>query len=558
MNLKHMLIFLLVMTVLAWSGSNTHVTQSNAWQFAVFFNALQAGDTLTIDPGHYPSLSSVNTRADGTADHRIVLRAAQKNTVFIANGSVEWAVVTNSYWTFENLDFFDTLGGIHNFHIKPGGNYIIIRNCHFSSLQEAPVKMSSGGTSSGPYSDYLIFENNESERVEGPFDSENLNGANLNGGWYHVIRGNYFHDISKTDASQWWNFNGAYGAFVKAGSRYCIMENNLVKNINGFGLSFGGGLTGQQYFNARSPYPIETKDCIMRNNVIVGPPGRDGGNRAIKIVYANDNYIYNNTVINAQPITVAGNNSLGVWTGVGNVLKNNLTVNMFYADSLWDVITGGIYSSTPGLAVDGIMFIFSGKYPFESIFDNQVYTQNTCTHNFRLDVADLHDIFWDPDSDDYRLKPTASHIMGHGAYLDTMAPYDFLGNPRPNPPSYGAYEGYDAIDNYVTPIANGASRELRQRTHLKVMAAKVSPNPSTFSANIAYDVLNDMDPVEITLWDVRGHMVYNMYHGAHSTGHFSRTWNCCDHEGKPVAAGTYLVRFRSKMDQFHTKFSVVR
>ncbi|MBL8026221.1 MAG: hypothetical protein JNL74_07410, partial [Fibrobacteres bacterium] len=478
-------------------GANVTITTATVGQWSTAVAALQAGDTLTLAPGNYTNQATPSTDLipkglsnAGTAEKRIVIRAAAKNTVFIrARG--EWISVSKPYYTFENLDI-DGSGGVHAFHIKPGGAYCIIRNCHFSGIANSPIKLS---TEVGKErQDYLVFENNECERSSGPIYSSVLNGFNLNGANFVVVRGNYIHEIAKSYAQPFYEHNDAYGGFMKAGAKYGIIENNIVKYINGMGLSLGGGTTAEQYFS-EGTYPVEAMGCVMRNNVIVGFPNRNFGNRAFTINHGNGNLVYNNTFVNCINPAIFGKTWVlnpitgdSVMTGVGNIVMNNLSVNMFWADSAWATQFG--YSSG-GTLTDGIQFVWSTWSNFNPAFDGIIKARNAVLGNQRIDVANLNDLFFNADSNDFRLKPSGLHYVKAAAKVDSAtvaglaAPlksvsgtktsrdagfidsliskgliaqyFDKAGNVRPAVPAPGAYEAYDEqgrIVNVTTALEN--------------------------------------------------------------------------------------------------------
>ena len=202
-----------------------------------------------------------------------------------------------------------------------------------------------------------------------------------------------------------------------------------------------------------------------------------------------------------------------------------------------------------------------------------------------MEVADVATIFWDTASNDFRLRPEAVDAIGKGLlvsqeniHIDTMLEvvadtmvahnilsetlsepmYDFLGNERPNPPSIGAFEAYDGAENNTTPYVNiEHSKELRSKFAQGTIQALVSPNPSGSVARIDYVLSRNLPHLEITIWDVRGRMVRNLFNGETPKGTYSRFWDGRDHEGNRLPPGSYLLRFRSQLNQFQTKFTIV-
>ncbi|MFH0920413.1 MAG: FlgD immunoglobulin-like domain containing protein [Fibrobacterota bacterium] len=592
--MKKLISFLLLALVTASLAVTINITPQTTSTYNNNLFTPAPGDTVLLAPGLYSAatgsiLGCKYSRAGGTANQRIYIRAAQKGTVTIvpSSGSGEWWHLTHPYFTFENLVIDQSLC-IHSFQITNGAAYTIVRNCHFYNLNETPCKVSLSPTIAGN-ANFLVFENNESERMAGPFNGNNMNGCNIDGSDYHVIRNCYFHDISYKDTATFWNYNGAYGGFIKGGARYCIIENNISKNINGYGLSLGGGTMYLPYM-VPDRKPVETFGCILRNNVIVGNADRKGSNHAITVNYGNDNLVYNNTIINSSPMAVLGNwrsrtnaDLMGndqpdtgvVACGVGNVLMNNLSVNIWNMDSLWYEISGGAFASYEATLVQGIQFIKAfSREPMMYFRDIQWAGFNTVVNNLRLDNVNANDIFVDTANNDYRLKKNAITSRGVAVtaanadvqklgqtfglnHLDSIVAKGYLDNPvdaggtaRGSTPTFGAYEESD-----ISRVENSGTL----RAMIRPIEASVSPNPGGANGvNIEYDVDKDLDHLELTIWDVNGRMVFGVFHGEISKGHHVNHWNGNGNDGSRLPAGPYFLRFRHKTIQFSKTIYLIR
>jgi len=68
-----------------------------------------------------------------------------------------------------------------------------------------------------------------------------------------------------------------------------------------------------------------------------------------------------------------------------------------------------------------------------------------------------------------------------------------------------------------------------------------SPNPTDAVSLVAYE-LAAAGPVTVEVYDVRGHRVRRLWHGAQEPGEHQVTWDGRDDRGLPAASGTYLLR----------------
>jgi hypothetical protein len=86
----------------------------------------------------------------------------------------------------------------------------------------------------------------------------------------------------------------------------------------------------------------------------------------------------------------------------------------------------------------------------------------------------------------------------------------------------------------------------------------VSPNPFHGIVRIGFDVAgtnsNDLQSVEINVYDARGSLVRQLSKGMYTSGHYTVTWNASDH----ISSNMYIVmmkseKFTQKIKIFKTK-----
>jgi outer membrane protein assembly factor BamB len=84
----------------------------------------------------------------------------------------------------------------------------------------------------------------------------------------------------------------------------------------------------------------------------------------------------------------------------------------------------------------------------------------------------------------------------------------------------------------------------------------ISPNPSTGSANIAYEVARDGD-VDISVFDLGGRLVRSLVRAAQTTGPHQIEWDGRNDQGQFVANGVYMIKLRADGDRFEEMQKVV-
>ena len=65
------------------------------------------------------------------------------------------------------------------------------------------------------------------------------------------------------------------------------------------------------------------------------------------------------------------------------------------------------------------------------------------------------------------------------------------------------------------------------------------PNPFNPITTLRYDLPEDAR-VNITIYDMMGRLVTNLFNGSQAAGYRTIQWNATNDEGKPVSAGLYF------------------
>jgi hypothetical protein len=253
-------------------ASGNIVLVASAIEAVRALQAAQPGDLITFTPGTYHfSGESITLARAGTSASRIVVRADQPGTVFVEFAMTEGFVVTEPYWTFENLNIRGVCarhaGCEHAFHVVSRGSHFEARN---NTVTDFNAHFKINGAQ-GRFPDYGVIEGNtlsntgirETDSSVTPID---LVAAS---GWR--ISGNSISDFVKAGSDR-----VSYGAFAKGGGTGNVFEGNLVicehllRHAAGqrVGISLGGGGTGEAY--CRDARCItEQERGVVRSNLIM-------------------------------------------------------------------------------------------------------------------------------------------------------------------------------------------------------------------------------------------------------------------------------------------------
>lgn len=275
----------------------------------------EPGDEIVLAAGTYAVGQNVRCNASGTDAAPIVVRAARFGDAVIEFDAVEGFVVAGAHWQFEDL----VVRGVcaadsdceHAFHVVGPGDDVVIRNNRVVNFN-AHVK-SNGSGDPRVWPDRGLIEANEFYNEAVRATSSPVTPLDLVGGDDWVVRRNFIHDFAKGEGN-----NISYAAFLKGKSRRGVFERNLVacehlhQGHVRLGLSFGGGLTGDQFCEGGDCTP-EHIDGVMQNNIIANCPADVG----IYIAEAENALIQFNTVVNTAGIDLR-------FAATSAVVANNL------------------------------------------------------------------------------------------------------------------------------------------------------------------------------------------------------------------------------------------
>jgi hypothetical protein len=157
-------------------------------------------------------------------------------------------------------------------------------------------------------------------------------------------------------------------------------------------------------------------------------------------------------------------------------------------------------------------------------------------------------LFASPGNDDYRLRPGSPAIDSGFNSAPYLPPYDIDGNNRivnsiidRGPYEYVTGTGIDDTPGITgTPGIKGAF-----------------PNPFNPTVTVAYE--NDFrQEVRITIYDVQGRRVRELYRGVKGPGAHKITWDATDGGGTRVASGLYFVEVQSDVWRDHRKVILLK
>ncbi|PIS29904.1 MAG: hypothetical protein COT43_02865, partial [Candidatus Marinimicrobia bacterium CG08_land_8_20_14_0_20_45_22] len=83
------------------------------------------------------------------------------------------------------------------------------------------------------------------------------------------------------------------------------------------------------------------------------------------------------------------------------------------------------------------------------------------------------------------------------------------------------------------------------------------PNPFNSQTTIRYD-LPTYAPVEMTIYDIRGHKIRTLENGVKPAGYYQAIWNGKDDAGREVASGIYFFQMISETHRKTMKLMLVK
>ena len=78
--------------------------------------------------------------------------------------------------------------------------------------------------------------------------------------------------------------------------------------------------------------------------------------------------------------------------------------------------------------------------------------------------------------------------------------------------------------------------------HFKILNA--FPNPFNPTTTLSYELPEDSF-VDVTVYDMLGNVVSNLFNAKQSSGYKSIQWNATNNQGQPVSAGVYLYKIQA-------------
>ena len=400
---------------------------------------VNAGDTLLLQSQVFSDGTQFLENLNGTVSAPIVIIAEEESQTVFQGGTEAIHLINCSGVEINGLVIEQQTG--NGINIDDGGDYstpskhITIRNCLFRDMaangNNDLLKMS--GVDS-----FLI------EQCQFMNGGDGGSGIDFVGCHWGTIQDCYFDDP------------GVTGIQNKGGTQYIRMQRNVFKNVSQRALNLGGS-TGLEFFRPPLPNTIvdafEAADLEVFSNVFIGcwAPIAYVGSIRVK-VYNNTFYQPENWVIRI----LQENTNDGFLPCSDNEFRNNI---VYLPNDLTEVNTG------PNTAAE--TFVFS---------NNLWYNANNSNWTPNLPVTDMNQIIDDPlfedaNNEDFRIA-SLSPAVGNGLMVDAPTT-DFDQNFFNQPPSIGAFEGGDLVNNLKFEWKND---------HIQI-----SPNPSFNEVKIEWE-----------------------------------------------------------------------
>ncbi len=533
-------------------------------------NTLAPGDTVYVRGGVYNEKVTINI--SGSADNGYITFRNYENEVPILDGT-ELTVPDTSNGMILIVD--------HHYIIIEGFE---IRNYRTSTPNIIPVGIHIRGDAH-----HIKLKNNNIHHIEtnAPVDSE-LMGADAHGiavygssapdSIYNIlIEGNELHDLI-LGSSEGLVLNGNVSLFTVSNNlvydcdnigidfigfedtapdpaydqtRSGVVSGNTVNNIS----SYGNPAYGNEY-SAGGIYVDGGRDIIVERNTIsqsdIGIEiASEHQGRATSYITVRNNFLFNNRMAG---ISLGGydnergstencnilNNSL-YFNGIGedgnqeillqfdtryNIIKNNI----FYASDQ-SILIGNPFTENVGNVVDyNVYFSSLGITDSEWEWKNVIYqgfnTYKSASGN------DSHSLFIAPQFTDLN-EPNlhllvSSPAINAGENLPEVGDYDIDGQPR--------------IQGDIVDIGADEFDETIGISEVEVNVPKVFvlmanyPNPFNYTTTISFQLPKSII-VNLSIYDVEGHLVETLVDRRIEAGYHSVKWN-----GKNVSSGVYFYK----------------
>jgi hypothetical protein len=388
-------------------------------EFERVANSLKPGDELILHGGVYSQTGRRALKVQGTADHPILIRAAQGQEPVLTRPAGNGGRYNNTefidccYVTVRGLRFQGGSSGVRFIR----GHHVTFENCEICQTINNALTMNSGNC------DAFIIRNNHIHhtglRDDGPTEGEGMYIGCHDGSCITtntLIEGNHVHHLRGTSTG------GSDGIEIKYGSYDNVVRNNVIHDTNlarpypGI-FVYGGGkgvntVEGNRIWNAGEGIQV-VSDAVIRNNVIfdctitgitAAPHAAVPDMRNVRIV--------NNTIVN---------NQVGVqirWSKAADMVFGN---NAVYCPDATAVNASGV--DTHRFSANHV----SGRLVGVSLDGSRF-----------VDGGGLSEAFVDPAGHNYR--PKAGSVLVGRADPSLSPSLDFSGTVRQPPFDVGAHE----------------------------------------------------------------------------------------------------------------------
>jgi len=476
----------------AATGANNGASWTDAWQSfaAINWGSLQPNDTVFVKEGIYNEIFTIDGLSS-TRDNPITIQPFEDDAVVIEGAGTHTGrinILNCNYLTFKGFEIRNMNQGlqIHN------STHINIENCDLHNFGQEGITIRDN-------SHYCTIENNKiHDTAQDPNHPE----------WAQWSEGIYIGSSSSFAYDEVTNINiknnevynvTPEGIELKPGTRDCVVEGNIFYDI----------------YNNYNNQPIVTIGAIEID--------QDVHNRTPDNSYSsNPNHIIKENIIH--------DTYTGIRTGSGCKIYNNIiystTYHGIYADNVnRDDYLRQIYHNTINLPSSYSITVNGATTDIRNNIGSSE-TGNLATDNsYFVNTQSGHEDF-------HLIVNTAPIDAGENVGITQ----DFEGNIRPQgvAPDMGAYE-YTTGTN----INNESSEKMRLQ--------RIYPNPFSYTTTIEYTLPKSSD-VEITLSDVTGRKIENLYSGYQSSGVHTLDINVND-----LNPGIYFYRIRTELYDLSSK-----
>jgi parallel beta-helix repeat protein len=461
--------------------------------------------------------------------------------------------ITGGSGTITEYDFLGMIyfvragGGIFCFESGPriSHNKIISNNI--------PTYTQSGGGGIGQFNDnnaYIIIEFNQikNNTIDG-IDQSYGSAINLscNG---RIMNNDIAYNISTANNYAW----GALDCWADSLRHVLIQNNNITHNITTSDRTYGGGInlessikaavlnneisfnelngsnhgngSGMHVWNLTQETTINgnriadnsinasnelgggislwSSDSInILNNIISGNSARDGGG-----IYCRSNSntsIINNTIVNNEALN-------GYGGGIFSQLSSPMVIN--------SIVWGNQANNNPGV------YLYSGSI---SVTHSNVQGSHPGTGNINVDplFSDTDTLFFDLSA--------SSPCIGAGTDSIEIIPFDYDGDPRPNPPGcmpdIGAQESVECTPDGIF--------EIDSEIPIIYALKQNYPNPFNPRTNIQFSIPKS-EFVTLKVYNILGQEVVMLVSDKLKVGSYNYSW-----DASGIASGIYYYKIQA-------------